>query len=315
MKEPTSLVRNYGPGDLTGYVRLHVDAERVDRAGRRTSMTALCEILGRPGYSPERDLFVAELNGEVVGGVNLTLESGIGRAILECLVHPEHRRRGLATGLCRAAERRGTELGAKVVQGSFDEGNIPARGLVSALGFRYVHSFLELELDLSQAAPTAAAAADPSCRHLRLGEEATLAELQNRSFAGTWGYNPGTVEEIAYRLNLSDSSPEGVILVQDGDEPAGYCWTTIDDEGSAASGPRRGRVHMIGVLPEHQGAGLGRRVLLAGLAYLAVRGVEVVDISVDSENTEGIAFYDSVGFTNRTTTEWYEKALRSSQPR
>jgi len=69
------------------------------------------------------------------------------------------------------------------------------------------------------------------------------------------------------------------------------------------------------VLPEHQGAGLGRRVLMAGLAYLAVRGVEVVDLSVDSENPEGIALYDSVGFTNRTTTEWHEKTLRSSQPR
>ncbi|MEE8384962.1 MAG: GNAT family N-acetyltransferase, partial [Dehalococcoidia bacterium] len=293
MKEPPPLVRNYRPGDLAAYVLLHVDAEMADRAGRSTSMTALCEVLGRPGFSPERDLFVAEVDGAVVGCVILTPESGIGRVILECLVHPEHRRKGLATELCRVAERRGMELGAKVLQGSCDEGNIPARGLVSALGFRYVHRFLELELALSQSAPTAAA--DPECRHLRLGEESTLAELQNRSFAGTWGYNPGTVEEISYRLNLSDSSPEGVVLVQHRGELAGYCWTTIDDESSAASDPRRGRVHMIGILPGIRGAGLGRRVLMAGLASLAVRGAKVVDLSVDSENTAAIALYNSVG--------------------
>ena len=66
---------------------------------------------------------------------------------------------------------------------------------------------------------------------------------------------------------------------------------------------------MIGVLPGHRGRGLGRQSLMAGLAYLKNRAVEVADISVDSENAEACALYDSVGFTTRTTTEWYEKAV------
>jgi mycothiol synthase len=159
-------------------------------------------------------------------------------------------------------------------------------------------------MDLRAAAPTGGC-----CRHLRLGEEAVLADLQNRSFAGTWGYNPGAVEEIAYRLSLSGSSPEGVVVLEEGDMPVGYCWTTVEAESGPAAGEWRGRIHMIGVLPERRGRGLGRQALTAGLAYLKGRGIEAVDLTVDSENVEACALYKSVGFTTRTTTKWYEKAL------
>lgn len=309
MNKPRFQVREYVPGDFAGYVQLHVDAERADRAGHRTSLTALCEVLGRPNFLPEKDLFVVEGDGGVLGCAKLTPELGIGRVIIECLVHPQHRRRGLATRLCRAAEGRVASLGARVVQGSFVEGNSAAEGLASALGFRFVHCFLELEIGLSRMELPAAAPADARCRHLRLGEEAVLSDLQNRSFAGTWGYNPGTVEETAYRLGLSGSSPEGVVLLEEGDTTVGYCWTTVDAEGDAAAGGWRGRIHMIGVLPAHRGQGLGRQALTAGLAYLKGKGVEDVDLSVDSENAVACALYESVGFTTRTITRWYEKAV------
>jgi len=309
MNEAHFQVRNFAPGDFAGYVRLHVDAESADRAGYCTSLAALGEVLGRPNFLPGKDLFVVEGDGRVLGCARLTPELGIGRVIVECLVHPEHRRRGLATRLCRAAERRAASLGARVVQGSFVEGNSAAEGLASALGFRFVHSFLELEIGLSRMDLPAAAPAGVCCRHLRLGEEAVLAGLQNRSFAGTWGYNPGTAEEIGYRLSLSGCSPEGVVLLEEGDAPVGYCWTTVEVDDDDAAGERRGRVHMIGVLPECRGRGLGRQALTAGLAYLKSRGIEAVDLTVDSENVEACTLYESVGFTTRTTTRWYEKVV------
>ncbi len=309
MNELRFQVRDFAPGDFAGYVQLHVDAERVDRAGHRTSLAALCEVLGRPEFLPEKALFVAEGEGRVLGYVKLTPELGIGRVIIECLVHPQHRRGGLATRLCRAAERRAASWGARVVQGSFVEGNSAAEGLASALGFRFVHCFLELEMGLSRMGLPAAAPTGACCRHLRLGEEAVLADLQNRSFAGTWGYNPGTAEEIAYRLSVSGNSPETVVVLEEGDAPVGHCWTTVDAESGAAAGPRRGRIHMIGVLPGHRGRGLGRQALMAGLTYLEGKGIEAVDLTVDSENVEACALYESVGFTTRTTTRWYEKAV------
>ena len=66
---------------------------------------------------------------------------------------------------------------------------------------------------------------------------------------------------------------------------------------------------MIGTDPEYQGTGVGKRVLLAGLAHLKSRGVKVTELSVDSQNTVACALYESTGFEVRTGSLWYEKAV------
>jgi mycothiol synthase len=146
-------------------------------------------------------------------------------------------------------------------------------------------------------------------RHLQRGEEDRLTQIQNRSFAGTWGYNPNTVEEIVYRLNMTDSSPEDVILICEGDRPIGYCWTAIEPRENAVLGTNKGRIYMLGVDPDYRGRGIGRRALLAGLAYLKSRGMEVAELVVDSQNPAACALYESGGFRVSSTTAWYEKGL------
>jgi mycothiol synthase len=309
MSESQYTVRSYRPTDFAGYVQLHTESERMDRAGHCTSLNVLCEILGRPNYSPESYLFVAEADGKVVACINLTPELGIGRVVLNGLVHPGHRRRGIATELLSVAMQRSLSLGAGVVQASIAEDNVAGRKLAEKLGFKIARRFLELEMQITELQTPVVSRVPAACRHLRLGEENILTELQNCSFAGTWGYNPGTVEEIAYRLNLSDSCPEGVILVCRGGQPVGYCWTTVAVKESAAADPKVGRIYMIGVVPEHRGQGLGGLVLTAGLSYLKGRGIDVAELTVDSENREALALYKSVGFRTRSITVWYEKLL------
>jgi len=309
MGAPNYIIRNYRTGDFNSYVQLHVEAERLDGAGHCTSPRVLRERLGRPNHSPESDLFVAEAGGKVIGYMSVTPELGIGRVVLNSLVHPEYRRKGLATQLYCHAARRASSLGARVVQGSIAEDDVAARNLLSRLGFRFVRRFLELRLELSEAQLVDGEHFALGCRPLRRGEEDKLVEIQNRSFAGTWGYHPNTVEEIAYRVSLSDCCPEGIILIYEGDQPVGYCWATIDEEGNKAAGTRKGRIHMLGVVPDHRGKGFGRRALLAGLSYLAGGGIEVAEVTVDSENTEACALYESVGFKTWSTTAWYENEL------
>ena len=136
-----------------------------------------------------------------------------------------------------------------------------------------------------------------------------MAVKQNNSFAGHWGFNPNTVEEIIYRINLSNCSPEDVILAYDGDKLVGYCWVRISREGEGAGGKRKGRFSMLGVEPACRRGGVGRRLLLAGLAYLKSKGMQVVELTVDSENEAAYALHRSVGFQVRTSSLWYEKVI------
>jgi len=309
MSNPPYIIRNFRPGDFASYVQLNVESEKLDPTGRCTSQQVLSEGLGRPDYRPGQDLFIAEVAGKVIGYIDVRSELGIGRAVLDCLVHPEHRRKGLATELFHYASRRASELGARLAHVNVPEGNVAAKGLLSKLGFGLVRRFLELRLELSEVRLLDGEQVAVPCRHLQRGEEDKLTQIQNRSFAGTWGYNPSTVEEIVYRLNLINCSPEDVILIWEGDKPIGYCWTLIDLGANAATGRSKGRIYMLGVDPDYRGRGIGKQALLAGLAHLKNKGIEVVELTVDSQNAAACALYESGGFKIWSTSAWYEKGL------
>ena len=300
-------VRNYRPADFDSYLRLHIEAEKLEPTRHGISPQVLAENLGRPNYSPEQDLFISQISDSMVGYIDVALELGIGRAILNCWVHPEHRRRSRATKLLGYATHRAKESGVKAAHVSILQDNTVAKSVLSKLGFRLVRRFLELRLNIPEIRWQDIDQSALRYRYLQWGEEDRLTQIQNRSFAGTWGYNPNTVEEIIYRTNLSNCSPEDIILACDGDKPIGYCWTRITCE--VARGEGKGQIFMLGVNPDYRGRGVGRGILLAGLSYLKSQGLRVVELTVDSENKAACSLYRSVGFKTWTNSLWYEKVI------
>jgi mycothiol synthase len=146
-------------------------------------------------------------------------------------------------------------------------------------------------------------------RRLRPGEEDKLTEIQNRSFVGTWGFNPNTTEEIVYRISLSGSSPENVMIAYEGSIPIAYCWAKIHPEENVLTGKNEGEIHMMGVDPDYREKGIGKEILLTALAHLRTKGIEIVQLTVDSENQAARSLYASVGFEICSKTEWYEKTV------
>ena len=307
MSNPPYTIRNYRQTDFDKCVQLIVEAEKLEPTGRCVSPEVLSESLYRPNYSPEQDLYIVETAGNIVGCVDVESELNIGRVILNCLIHPEHRRKGLATKLLGYAMHRAKELGVKVAHVNIAQDNVAARSVLSRLGFRFVHRFLQLRLDMAKVlGQDIGQAALPYC-HLQRGEEDKLTQIQNRSFAGTWGFNPNSVEEISYRTGLSRCSPEDVVLTCDGDKVIGYCWTgTIYEAGA---NERKGQIFMLGVDPDYRGRGIGKGVLLAGLSYLKSEGFQVAELTVDNRNKEACSLYRSIGFKVWASTLWYEKAI------
>ena len=177
--------------------------------------------------------------------------------------------------------------------------------VLSGLGFVPARRYLELRLDMREACLPENEHNSLQCRHLRPGEEDKLTHIQNRAFTDTWGYNPNTVESTRYCLNMSHRSPEDVVLVCEGDSIVGYCWTEI----ACGKDEREGRIYMLGVDPDCRRVGMGRRLLLAGLARLRSKGISVAVLTVDRENEVACALYQSVGFEVRANSMWYEKAV------
>jgi mycothiol synthase len=287
--------------------------ERGGWSSFSVSLQDVIEGLDRPHHFPEDNLFIAERAGDIVGYVDVMAELKIGRVVLNCLVHPQYREDGVATELIERAIDRARELKVKRVHVNIPEESVTARKLFVKMDFRFIRHFLELTLDLSEAHLREMGRIGPRYRHMKGGEEDKLVQVQNRSFADTWGFNPNTVEEIVYRIGLPNCSPEDVILACDGDTVSGYCWTRIYGGEDNVTRRGKGRIYMLGVDPDHRGKGIGKEVLVAGLSYLKGKGLGIVELTVDSENEAARALYRSAGFQVRRRSLWYEKVMDSTK--
>lgn len=297
-------VRAYNPDDAHDsieYQRLNSEAD-------------FAHLLSRPGYSVGEALFFAEVDGAVVGYVNVLPELGIGRVVLDYRVSyafsPEFVLKGL---LVHALERAG-RMGAKVAHLSARSSEKMPAELLSALGFSRVRCYYEMSLVLSSKVDFDTAE-QPSFayRHLQPGEEGRLASIQNRCFGGSWGYNSNTTEDVLWQFDVRGNSLRDIILALDKEEVIGYCWTVPNGDHDASSGKSRGRIYMLGVRPDCRNRGVGRKLLEMGLSHLQNEGREIVDITVDSQNVAAITIYDSLGFRLCDETVWYERILDAPQ--
>lgn len=309
MARASYIIRNYCPDDFDNYLRLQIESEQLDPSGSFISARGLSDILGRPNFTPQKDLFIAECDGKLTGSLSATLEPGIQRTLVNGLVHPLHRRKGIATMLFSGAIERVKEAGIPSIQVSVSETNASATELLKYLGFKFIRHFFEMRLEINSLRLPATTPNNSKSRKLKPGEESLLTEIQNRCFADTWGFNPNTEEEITYRLNMHGRSPDDVILTYLGDQPAGYCWTIINAEENAIRKKNKGLIHMLGVDPAFRKQEIGKAILLNGLEDLKAKGVDIVELTVDGENPAACALYESTGFEVCAKTQWYEKRV------
>jgi mycothiol synthase len=309
MADGSYIIRNYSSDDFDKYLQLHAESEQLEPSERFISAQDLSDKLGRPDFVPQKDLFVAEFNAKLVGYLSVTLEPEIQRALLEGLVHPRHRRKGIATKLFSSSMQRVKASGVKVLQISVLENNAAAKSLLSQLEYQFIRNFFEMKLEIYNTRLPADRRDSITSRRLKPMEENLLTEIQNRCFTGTWGFNPNTTEEIAYRLNMQGRSPDDVILTFLEDRLAGYCWTLINAEENEKREKKKGLIHMLGVDPDYRNQEIGKAILLNGLEGLKGKGVDIVELTVDSQNPAACSLYESVGFEVYAKTEWYEKAV------
>ena len=94
--------------------------------------------------------------------------------------------------------------------------------------------------------------------------------------------------------------PEDVLLAWDGDRLAGFCWLKVEGGGPVSTrsttGTGSGEFYVVGVDPDYQGQGWGRRLVEAGMARLASRGIREADLYVEADNAPALRLYREFGF-------------------
>ena len=284
--------------DLLGFAGLvQSGGAPQDREATRRNFR---EVLGQPWLEPEKNCLLLEVEGRIRGYCLIFPEIPIQRAVLAPDIAGDLAGSGEEGELLDQALARAWELGAVVAHLCLSHDS-PRRQLLESKGFSLERVYWDM-LWRADALPPAVLPAGFRIGSLQPGDAAALTQIQNDTFTGTWGFSPNTVDQIAYRSSMSNTSPLGILLLYSGERVAGYCWTCF----APSKGKIKGIIGMIGVSPDFRGRGISKPLLVAGMEYLKTAGVAEIGLHVDGINAPAIALYKSVGFKKVGELHWYE---------
>ena len=109
-----------------------------------------------------------------------------------------------------------------------------------------------------------------------------------RSEQGGW-----TIETLRRREAEPWFDPAGFRLHEREGRLAAFCWTKIHSDTE----PPMGEIYVIAVDPAFHGHGLGKALTIAGLEFLAAKGLTTGMLHVDAGNTTAMSLYERLGFT------------------
>lgn len=222
-------------------------------------------------------------------------------AMIEAVVDPALRRRGHGRALLDAAFAAARDDAGPddPAPRAWAHGDLPgAVALAASLGLDRRRELLQLRRHDPSTLPPLDVPADIALRtYAGAGDDAEILRVNNAAFA--WHPEQGgwSAAQIRERVGADWFDPAGLFLAFDAGEDGaptggllGFHWTKVAE-------PDLGEVYIVGVDPAAQGRGLGRILTLAGLHYLADRGIGEVTLYVEGDNTAALHTYDRLGFT------------------
>ncbi len=296
-------IRNFTWDDLPALVELINLVSEAEGGERIVSLLSLREELGQPELSPEENCFLLSDDHGLQAYCLVVPELRIGRTVLELVIHPDHREKGIEDIILTTSLARAKELGAGVIHICLPPSRFWER-LMESEGFSLVRRYWLMDWR-DESVPTVDLQPGLAIESFRPGDEERLTRIQNATFEGNWGFSPNTVEQIAHRAAMpSDRPPVILFMTSDGDT-AGYCWTLM--YGS----PEKpvGIIGMVGIHAAYRGRGLSKPILLAGMHSLRARGAARIRLNVDKENVAATKLYFSAGYRTVQELHWFESSV------
>jgi mycothiol synthase len=289
--------RHLGPGDVASVKELLDAASAADDHAALDEHAWLDLVEGdRPGFAG----LVAWEEGHPHPVGYAQVSRGRDSWSLEVVVDPHHRTPGNQIGRDLAAQAAAVvaEEGGGHLHFWVSQPRAEHERIAASIGLSPGRALYQMRRPLPVEPAIVGDALPLPTRAFRPGvdEEAWLA-VNNRAF--DWHPEQGgwDLDTIQQREKEPWFDPEGFLLLdRDPGDPerglAGFCWTKIHSDHQ----PAMGEIYVIATDTDQAGKGLGRRLTLAGLDYLAGRGITIGMLYCDATNWSAVKLYVDLGF-------------------
>jgi mycothiol synthase len=221
-------------------------------------------------------------------------------------VDPAFRDAGVADWVYDQVRAQAVDDGARLLDTIVDSRDRDASDFLQRRGFKELVSIWTMEAD-----PDFAPGEAPSVplgyrlRPYVAGQDAArLAQILNRVFDQHESFAPVTEAEVQSIEHTVAFEPRLTFFLEsDAGEAVACARNTIRADR------RDAWIDVLGVIPEFQGRGLGRFLLLQSLHILAASKPKQIRLTVEGTNERARSLYDSEGFMELRTRIRYRKSL------
>ncbi|CAB4335411.1 MAG: mycothiol synthase [Actinobacteria bacterium] len=243
---------------------------------------------------------LAWLNDELVGYLHLDQTDRVAGPVVELVVHPDFRRKGIGSALISEARSRAKESRLRLwAHGELDS----AYQLAASLGFAKSRELWQMRRSLLAPIPKFVGVNDVVIRPFVPGqdEDAWIA-VNAQVFEDHPEQGQLTRADLDIRMSEAWFDPLGFLLAEQRGEIIGFHWTKIHGGQTSSHGhPEMGEVYALGVRPAARKSGLGRLLTIRGLEYLRDKELSAAMLYVDADNVAARKMYETLGFSHWDT--------------
>jgi mycothiol synthase len=307
-------IRHYVPEqDLTALSRLLTEIEAIDRDGEDTSEEYLRASLAWPNYRPDKDVWVAESEGRLIGYA-VALEQPSQNCTIYVVVYPSYRRKRLGSQLLDLALSRAREVGAKNILIYANEKNQGSDLFLKHHEFQPVGSSGSLRLKEERETSKAEFPEGFTLKkYSEVNDPLVLLKALDDCYLGMWGHqhnnNRSEEERKSPRFLQYYDANDILLLFDENNEIFGIC--SLKSQGKReGNGELSDLLDGPGIIQAFREHGYQREMVLAGIEHLRKRGRRPITLEFWGDNENAVNIYRSLGFEMINRYVAYHKELQ-----
>jgi mycothiol synthase len=304
-------IRHLTWADMEAIAQLHRAAEPAGPDSRAREAATLLQRWRRADNLKEECL-VAEAEGRLIGYAIRSLVAGTDQCVVDGVVDPEWRRRGIGRQLVERVAKEVCRAGARTLDIRVRDDDLVAIAFCESLGFSRARVWLRMWLQPLRVLPFCFPPGY-SCRSFRPHrDEAAYVEIVNETFGDHWGVGPASLERVAQMVRQPGFEPDSILFATRRRGIVGVCTARFLLRQAGRHEYTVAHIGPLGVRAAHRGRGLACALLAACLRQSRHRQIEAAELDVDESNAPAIHVYEKCGFETLFRTLWYRRELAES---